>query len=251
MLSNWSLESSSYAGRQRRGYLFCTCIGADDLHIRTIPVQNPRTVLMWINHVRAGHRYILLIDGAGGNRPRSVGRWSSIYITERWGRWKTAPLLVFIFFSVLAGLKVSVRSKVRGFYGSFLKFGILKENLVVGNTVPYPGIEEGRRNWKQVSGLVASSMGCHAVSSLSLAGLCDFALHSPSWTLTRGQNWNEEFCFPSSLTVSHQENHSHSMWSKDKLLQISKGYLHYGHLLKNSEVWLQSRKVSAGVAGTT
>jgi hypothetical protein len=34
---------------------------------------------------------------------------------------------------------------------------------------------------------------------LSLAGIWDFALHSPSWTLTR-QNWNEEFRLPSSLT---------------------------------------------------
>ncbi len=39
-----------------------------------------------------------------------------------------------------------------------------------------------------------------SVQFLPRRGLCDFALHLPSWTLTRGQNWNMEYCFPSSLS---------------------------------------------------
>ncbi len=42
------------------------------------------------------------------------------------------------------------------------------------------------------------------MSSFSLAGLCDFALHLPSWTLTWGQNWKEEFCLPSSQSTERQ-----------------------------------------------
>ncbi len=78
-----------------------------------------------------------------------------------------------------------------------------KALITIQFSLPETGVrdlsKEGGQNEKQVSCLVGSSIGCYAVSSFSLAGLCDFARHSPSWTLTQGKNRNQEFCLPSAL----------------------------------------------------